>query len=128
MAGLRDGSPRACSSTLSHSINEESLVEPVLSCGNDVGGDVPDELDKEDVVDKPGTTLATGLSVIDGVNLFLKKFMTSFPKYFSKQFGEDIADLCKALVLMCSDFLLWWLVETRLILQEGLLELLLELG
>ena len=25
----------------------------------DVGGDVPDELDKEDVVDKPGTTTAT---------------------------------------------------------------------
>ena len=30
----------------------ESIVEPVLSCGNDVGGDVPDELDKEEVVDK----------------------------------------------------------------------------
>ena len=40
----------------------ESLVEPVISCGNDVGGDVPDELDKEDVVDKPGTTIATGLT------------------------------------------------------------------
>ena len=29
---------------------------------------------------------------------------------------------------MCNDFLLWWLVETRLILQEGLLELFLVLG
>ena len=29
---------------------------------------------------------------------------------------------------MCHDFLLWWLVETRLVLQEGLLELLLVLG
>ena len=31
-------------------------------------------------------------------------------------------------VLMCNDFLLWWLVETRLIIQESLLELLLKLG
>ena len=29
---------------------------------------------------------------------------------------------------MCNDFLLWWLVETRLILQESLLELLLVRG
>ena len=29
---------------------------------------------------------------------------------------------------MCNDLLLWWLVETRMILQESLLELLLELG
>ena len=31
-------------------------------------------------------------------------------------------------VLIYNDFLLWWLVETRLIFQEGLLELLLVLG
>ena len=30
--------------------------------------------------------------------------------------------------MMCNDYLLWWLVETRLILQESLLELLLVLG
>ena len=55
MVGLRDGFPR---------IQEmlESFVEPALSCGNDVGGDVPDELDKEEVVDKPGTTRATGFT------------------------------------------------------------------
>ena len=29
---------------------------------------------------------------------------------------------------MCNDFLLWSVVETRLILQDGLLELLFELG
>ena len=40
----------------------KSFVEPVLSCGNDVGSDVPDELDKEDVVEKPGTTIATGFT------------------------------------------------------------------
>ena len=28
--------------------------EPVLSCEDDVGGDESDELDEEDVVDKPG--------------------------------------------------------------------------
>ena len=40
----------------------ESLAEPVLSCGNDVGGDVSDELDEEEVVDKRGTTIATGFT------------------------------------------------------------------
>ena len=38
----------------------ESQVEPVLSCGNDVGGNVPDELDEQEVVDEAGTTIATG--------------------------------------------------------------------
>ena len=32
-------------------------IEPVLSCGTDVG--VADELDEEEVVDKPGTTIGT---------------------------------------------------------------------
>ena len=40
----------------------ESLVEPVLSCGNDFGGNLPDELDEQEVVDKAGTTIATGLT------------------------------------------------------------------
>ena len=62
MVGLRDGSHRACSSALSHSINAGNGVEPVFSCGNDVGGDAQDELDKEEVVDKPGTTIATGFT------------------------------------------------------------------
>ena len=52
LVGLRDGSHRACSSALSHSINAGIGVEPVLSCGNDVGSDVPDELDEQEVVDK----------------------------------------------------------------------------
>ena len=54
--------------------------------------------------------------------------MTSFPTYFSKQFWWGYRWSLYRPVLMCNDFLLWWLVETRLILQEGLLELLLELG
>ena len=61
---LRDGSLRVCSSALSHSINAGIGVEPVLSCGNDVGGDVPDELDEQEVVDKPGTTIATGFYLL----------------------------------------------------------------
>ena len=40
----------------------ESHVEPVLSCGNNVGGDVPDELDEQEVVDTPATTIATGFT------------------------------------------------------------------
>ena len=61
MVGLRDGSLRACSSALSHSINAGIGVEPVLSCVN-VGGDVPDELDEQEVVDQPGKTTATGVA------------------------------------------------------------------
>ena len=61
---LSNGSPSACLSALSHSINAGIGVEPVLFCGNDVGGDVPEELDKEDVVEKPGTTIATGFTCI----------------------------------------------------------------
>ena len=49
--------------------------------------------------------------------------MTSFPNILVR-----ISLISEKIVLMCNDFLLWWLVETRLILQEGLLELLLVLG
>ena len=87
LVGLRDGSLRACSSALSHSINAGIGVEPVLSCGDDVGGDVPDELDEQKVVDKPGTTIATGFT-------WNRRRKTAcwtnswqvFSKYFSKQF------------------------------------------
>ena len=48
---------RPCSSALSLAIDAGTGVEPVLSCGNDVGGVEPDKLDEEDVVDKPGTTI-----------------------------------------------------------------------
>ena len=37
----------------------ESVLSPVLSCVND---DVPDELDEQEVVDKPETTIATGFA------------------------------------------------------------------
>ena len=40
----------------------ESLVEPVLSCGNDVRGNVADVRDEQEVVDKPGTTIASGFT------------------------------------------------------------------
>ena len=32
-------------------------LEPVPSCGDDFGGVVPDELDEEEVVDNPWTTI-----------------------------------------------------------------------
>ena len=53
---------RACSCALSHSISAGIGVELVLSCGNDVEGDVPDQLDEQEVVGKPGTTIATGFT------------------------------------------------------------------
>ena len=59
LAGLNDGLLRVCSSVLSHSNDAGIGVVPVLSCGNDVGGIQPDELDVEEVVDKPGTTIGT---------------------------------------------------------------------
>ena len=57
--GLDDGLPRFCSSALSHSISAGIGVEPVLSCGNDVGDVEPDELDEEEVVDGAENTIGT---------------------------------------------------------------------
>ena len=54
--------------------------------------------------------------------------MTSFPDIFCEAILVRISLISVKTLLMCNDFLLWSVVETRLILQEGLLELLLELG
>ena len=62
--GLNDELPRTCSSALSHSIDAGTGVEPVCSCGNDVGCVEPDELDEEEIADKPGTTIGTQFSVL----------------------------------------------------------------
>ena len=53
LVGLDDGSLRACSSALSHSTDDGIGVEPLLSCGSYAGGAEFDELDEEEVVDKP---------------------------------------------------------------------------
>ena len=42
------------------------------------------------------------------------------PKYFSKGMLVRISLISEKTVLMCNDFLLWSVVETRLILQDGL--------
>ena len=59
LIGFLDGFPRSLSSALSHSIGAGICVDPVPSCGDDVGGVVPDELDEEEVVDNPGKTIGT---------------------------------------------------------------------
>ena len=46
-------------SSLSHSIDAGSGIGPSISCVDDVGGVGVDKLDKEEVVDKPGTIVAT---------------------------------------------------------------------
>ena len=51
-----------------------------------------------------------------------------FPNIFSKKILMRISLISVLTVLMCNDFLLWSVVETRLILQESVLELLLQLG
>ena len=116
---------RTCSSALSHSIDAGIGVEPVLSCGNDVGGVVPDELDKEDVVDKPGTTIANGFPC----NRRRKSACWTnswqvFTNICRSNFGKDFADLC----IDCVD------VQWLLALvgggnpSQGFLKLLLEFG
>ena len=95
LVGLRDASLRACSSALSHSINAGIGVEPVLSCGDDVGGDVPDKLDEQEIVDKPGTTIATGFTCSRRrKSACWTNSWQVFPNTFRSNFGEDIADLC----------------------------------
>ena len=56
VAELNVGLLRVCSSALSHSTDAGRGVEPVLSCGSDVGGAELDEL-YEEVVDRPGPRL-----------------------------------------------------------------------
>ena len=55
LVGLQYGSHRTCLSSLSHSIDVGSGIEPSISCVDDVGGAAVDKLDNEDIVDKPGT-------------------------------------------------------------------------
>ena len=95
VVGLRDGSLRACSSALSDSIDAGIGVEPVLFCGDDVGRDVRDEHDEQEVVDKPGTTIATVFTC----NRRRKSACWTnswqvFRNVFRSNFGEDIVDLC----------------------------------
>ena len=92
---LRDGSLRVWSSALSHSMNAGIGVEPVPSCGNDVGGDVPDELDEQEVVDKPRTTIATGFTCYRRrKSACWTNSWQVLPNIFRSNFGEVFADLC----------------------------------
>ena len=68
------------------------------------------------------------LPVRDGVSLLVEEVHDKFSQIFSDTIFMRISVISEKTVLMCNDFLLWWLVETRLILQESLLEILLELG
>ena len=65
------------------------------------------------------------LPVIDGVSLLVEQIHDKFSQIF---FEATLVRISLISVLTCNDFLLWSVVETRLLLQEGLLELLLELG
>ena len=89
----------------------ESLVEPILSCGNDVGGDVPDELDEQEVVDKPGTTIATGFTCKRRrKSAWWTNSWQVFPNIFSKQFWRgyrwSLYRLCWCAMTSC--FGQWW--------------------
>ena len=68
------------------------------------------------------------LHVIDGVSLLVEEVHDKISQICFEAILVRISLISVWTVLMCNDFLLCWLVETRLILQEGLLELLLELG
>ena len=68
------------------------------------------------------------LPVIDGVSLLVEEVHDKFSQNFFEAILVRISLIFEKTVLMCNDFLHHSLVETRLILQEGLLELLLVLG
>ena len=68
------------------------------------------------------------LPAIDGVSLLVEQSHDKFSRIFFEAILVKISLIFVKTVLICNDFLLWWLVETRLIFQEGLLELLLVLG
>ena len=76
---------------------------------------------------RPRLQLVLVLLVIDGVSLLVEQTHDKFSKDFSKQFWWGYRWSLYRL-LMCNDFLLWSVVETRLILQDGFLDLLFELG
>ena len=56
--------PRATLSSLSHPIDAGLGIEPSISCVDGVGDVRVDELDGEEVVDKPRITIDTSLSVL----------------------------------------------------------------
>ena len=62
------------------------------------------------------------LSVIDNVSLLVEQIHDKFSQNIFEAILVRISLISVKTVLMCNDFLLWWLVETRLILQEGLLD------
>ena len=59
IVGVQYGSPHTSLSSLSHSIDAGSGIEPLTSNVDDVGNVGVDKLDNEDIVDKPSTTIAT---------------------------------------------------------------------
>ena len=128
LVGLQYGSLCTCLSSPSHSINAGSGIEPLTSCVDDVGGVGLDKLDKEEVVDKPGTFIAICFTCSRRrKSACWRSSWQVFPNMFEVILVR-ISLISVKTVLMCNDFLLCWLVETRLIPQEDLLELLLELG
>ena len=87
-------------------INAGVGVELILSCGNDVGSDVPDELDKEEVVDKPGTTIATGFTCKRRRKSACWTIHDRFSQTFFEAVLVRISLISAKTVLMCNDFFL----------------------
>ena len=94
----------------SHSIDAGSGIEHSTSCADDVGGVGVDKLEKEEIVDKTCTSKATFFTCNKRrKSACWRSSWQVFPNIFRINFGEDITDVCIALVLMCNDFLLcWW--------------------
>ena len=128
---------RAYLATLSLDTVEDVMVGEVDELEEDVGWSisclegvmvVEEGKLEEELVDKPRTIIAICFTCNRRrKSACWRNSWQVFPHIFRSNFGEDITDLCLT-VLMCNDFLLCWLVETCLILQEGLLELLLVVG
>ena len=82
-------------SSLSHSIDAGSGIEPLTSNVDDVRNVGVDKLDNEDIVDKPSTIIATCFTCDRRrKSACWRSSWQVFPHIFRSNFGEDIADLC----------------------------------
>ena len=111
LVGLQYGSRLTSLSSLSHSIDAGSGIEPLTSNVDDVGNVGVDKLDNEDIVDKPSTIIATCFTCDRRrKSACWRSSWQVFPHIFSKQFWWgyrwSLYRLCWCAMTSC--FGRWW--------------------